>query len=305
MLFQIAPFLIDQLELDQTGDGEAVFKDIQILKAGTFIHPDLGRFELTERDFDLFIKHFNAKVHKTDPALNLNHKKEEAAGWIRSLEKRNGGRELWANTELTDLGVEKIRSKRFRYISAEISFTYRDNETGEKFSRVLTGAALTNIPFIRGMNSVEFANPERDNNPERDTPMLLSEITKELRSHGFDFEDIQAKARKYVDLEAKVKTVEAELTAERSKSEAAEKKAQVAEAALEAVKKQANEAKFEELKTRGIKEGKLTKAFAEAEFKTIFDAQGAEFAEKMLAGMSKVVRTETTGHGGDDTERTL
>lgn len=272
-------------------DGKKV-SSIQIFKASKFKHPAIGNFELGEKDFDLFIKNFNDDVRKVKLAVNLDHKKEEAMGWMLSLEKRNDGRELWANIEWTERGVEKVSGKEYRYVSAEFHFVFEDNETGKKIPRVLTGAALTNYPFIKGMSPVEFAETSK---PKERQEMKLSELIAELSNHGIDVRELQAIAKKHGDIEVKLSesvtelsTVKADLVKAIAERDGLKKK-------VEELDKSVAEAKFSELVKSGMKEGKLTKDFAEKQFREMFDKMGAEFAETYLAEMPKVVRSSMAG----------
>jgi hypothetical protein len=77
--------------------------------------------------------------------FNPNAALAPAYGWFMGMEKIPS-EGLYAQIELTDLGVEAIRNKHYGYISAETWDEYTDS-TGQTFENVVSGAALTNTPF--------------------------------------------------------------------------------------------------------------------------------------------------------------
>jgi phage I-like protein len=134
---------------------------------GTFNgHAKVGSMKLTGKMFDGMIANFNARggemmVDWNHAALSGNQSVEanEAAGWIRGLEKRvvEGVAQLWALVEWTADAAEKIRSKKYRFCSPSIALDDKGNLTDR-----LVNVALTNIPFLPGMApimlSMEAAN---------------------------------------------------------------------------------------------------------------------------------------------------
>lgn len=131
-------------------DNKSVTK-IQVMKTGIY----KGLFDLisfTSKDFENMIQNFDNKVLGIDVQYNYSHEmRGKAAGWIKKLYTENDGNELWAEVEWTPKALQAIKDKEYRYSSAEIDFNYEHNETMQKFGVTLTGAALTNIPFITGM----------------------------------------------------------------------------------------------------------------------------------------------------------
>ena len=311
----VIPYYISPIEVPVSfrETGKAKVSGIQVFKAGKYKHPIHGNIELGEKDFDLFIKHFNADIRKIQCAVNLNHSKEEAAGWIQSLEKRNDGRELWAIVEWTEFGLSKISSKEYRYISAEFFFEYEDNETGRKYPRVFTGAALTNYPFIKGMKAVELSETFNEISKGQKS-MNLQELKIKLSEFGIDFDKLQRDSQRLGSLETalseqgcsltEVVAKLAELSDVKAKLSAVEKERDSLKVKVELSEKAIKEAQFSSLVERGMKEGKLTKAFAETKFKEIFDKQGAEFAESLLNDLPKSVSSEFSGHTGGDGKKT-
>jgi phage I-like protein len=284
---------------------------IQVFKTGSFIHPKIGDLNVGEQDLEQFVKNFNNKVHKTQPSLNLNHKREEAAGWFVGLETRKSGRELWAKIEWTDFGIEKVEKGLFRYISAELSFKHLDTETKEVSNNVLTGAALTNHPFIKGMEAVNFSEafPNEtlllETTKKEAKPMNKTELIAALAALGIDFHEMERKANLYdtqtVDFQAlqtSSKSVEAELSETKTKLT-------TATARVTELEKIQIDAQFNDLVKEGMEAGKITKAYGEGDFRELFDKMGYDFAKKHMEAMPKSVTTDFSGSnkGGNSSEK--
>lgn len=149
------------IALDEELPGDT--SEIEILRTGSWNHPEYGKFKVSETDLDGFIESFEGNVRGVDLAIDQAHKPDEgAAGWFRKLYKKatETGTSLWAKIEWTPLGKELIEHKIFRYISPEFTFKYKDDETGQTTKNVLYGAALTNRPFIKGMAPVMLSEDQ-------------------------------------------------------------------------------------------------------------------------------------------------
>lgn len=184
---------------------EGVYPDkIQILRVGEWSHMYYGDFEITNDDLVLFKENFDKKVRRIDLALDAEHYSEKgAAAWFKELVIEGGG--LYAMVEWTEWGREIIDKKLFKYISPEFDFEYKDEETGQKYSNVLFGAALTNRPFIKDMEPVLFSeNVDHkqfamfDNKKKTKTggkkTMELKDVLKALGlSETATLEDVKAK----------------------------------------------------------------------------------------------------------------
>ena len=81
-----------------------------------------------------------------------------AAGWMKKLELREDGDELWAEVEWTEDGAERVRTKQYRFISPSFvkDYTHKD---GRKIGTTLLAAAITNHPFLEGMQALTLATP--------------------------------------------------------------------------------------------------------------------------------------------------
>jgi hypothetical protein len=144
--------------------------DIEILKVGEI----QGRgLTITEAMLDDFVENFYSNAYGTELQVNLGHNREgEAAGWIKEVYKENGS--LKAKVEWTPLGVEKIKSKQFRYTSSELELRRQHFETGKTVNNVLIGVGLTNIPAVKGMQALTLSE-------EVQTDIILTESMDKIK----------------------------------------------------------------------------------------------------------------------------
>lgn len=134
-----------------SSDGQT--STIEILKVGTIY--DRG-IKITDAMLDDYVHNFEQGTYGTEIQVNLKHDRDgEAAGWIKKVYKLDGV--LFAEVEWTQLGMEKITSKQFRYTSSELALSYTEPKTGAKVKNVLIGVALTNIPAVKGMAPVTLS----------------------------------------------------------------------------------------------------------------------------------------------------
>jgi phage I-like protein len=145
--FRSSPFFI-QLSEEKTPD------KIQILRAGKFFH-DGREIEVVQKDLENMVKNFSEKVRGIDLMIDFSHNSEgEAAGWIKKLILNEEKNELWAEVEWTPTGKNSLSNKAFKYISADFSFAYKDNETLKDYGPTLFGAGLTNRPVVKSMEPI-------------------------------------------------------------------------------------------------------------------------------------------------------
>ena len=161
-------------------EGELSFITLPVLPAGQFQHPSYGVLDWTPEKFARMIANREAGVTGYEPMLNVDHATHNpfaaacpAYGWIKKLFVGTDGG-LYARIELTDLGIEAIRSKRYRYTSAEVTSLYT-NSKGEEFQDVICGLALTNTPFHDSM-------PGTFSRPTEPDPALVAQFAQALQA---------------------------------------------------------------------------------------------------------------------------
>lgn len=148
-------------------DGKASRSWIQLARTGTFVSTRYGKFSISKDDLSTMLHNFNTITPK-DPTelpidydhLSMDPKKPGdgiAAGWMKKLELREDGDELWCEAEWTPDGAERIENKEYRFVSPSFvkNHTHKD---GKKIGTTLLAAAITNHPFLEGMSALTLYN---------------------------------------------------------------------------------------------------------------------------------------------------
>lgn len=237
-IFRTPAIQLGEFDFQPTAE---ISQEIQLLRSGVFDHPLYGTFEVRRSDINSMVKNFQEKVRKIDIAIDFSHESEkEAAGWIQSLiakENDNGGTELWATVKWTPAGKQALVDRHYRYMSADFSYEYADNETKQEFGPTLFGAGLTNRPFVKGMA------PVIELSEGKGTEMEDKKKIEQLTAQVGDL----LKAKEASD--AKLSELETKLTEQESNAKkAAEEKA----AAEKKLAEKEQEEKFNKLLSSGL-----------------------------------------------------
>lgn len=216
--FRCPPILLGEFDFVPTAE---IPPKVQVLRAGTFTHPEYGTFEIKRSDLEKMVQNFSENVRKIDIAIDFGHAAEkEAAGWIKELflqEGEGGVPELWATVLWTPNGKQSLVDRQYRYLSADFSFSYKDNETLKEYGPTLFGAGLTNRPVVKAMAPV-IELSEGKGNPEMDEKdqmieQLKAQIAELLKAkEGYEAEMGEMK-KKLGEYEAGSKKAEEEKVA--------------------------------------------------------------------------------------------
>ncbi len=103
------------------------------------------------------------------PASAIADRGAPAQGWVQELEIRKGpkGLELWALTRWLDTARTYIRTGAYKWASISFWPNSKDGKTGRTIGTYLSSIALTNDPFIQGMQPLAA---ERTGLPATPTP---------------------------------------------------------------------------------------------------------------------------------------
>lgn len=297
-------FLPQEIKLDEysvkailENDTSArIAEEVQLLRTGNFHHPILGELKVTRSMIEQMIRNFNNKVRGVDIAIDYKHDSDDvAAGWIKSLELHENKEdpnyaELWAIVDWTPKGLKKLAEKEFRYLSADFSLNYKDNETLQEFGPTLFGAGLTNRPVVKRMapavelteskgGKMTFEELKKQYDALEQEKVTLSERLKKQEGQIVKLEEdrkfLQELEMTPEQMVAKIKELEAELAKLRGEKEEMLKEAKLSE----------KERKFDVL----LSEGKVVEAQRDSYLKDNL----LEFAE--LAGE---INTENKGKQG-------
>lgn len=155
------------IQLAAATAGSASRSWIQLARTGSFVSNRYGKFSITREDLTTMLSNFNDITPKapTELPIDYDHLSMDpkkpgdgmAAGWMKKLELRGDGEELWAEVEWTPDGAARIAKKEYRFVSPSFvkDHTHKD---GKKIGTTLLAAAITNHPFLEGMKALTLYN---------------------------------------------------------------------------------------------------------------------------------------------------
>jgi phage I-like protein len=130
---------------------------VMVLRTGAWLgHPTAPEVVTPEHlhaALDSFARHYQS--HGADLVIDYHHgsvlaartgAKAPAAGWIRAMELRNDGTELWGRVLWTAEAAAAIGRREFRYLSPVLRFGWPDRVTGKPIALQIHSVALTNTP---------------------------------------------------------------------------------------------------------------------------------------------------------------
>lgn len=162
---------------------QALFEDnnlpnrVQLLRTGRFYYKGKP-VEVAQEHFESMIKNFSEGVRGIDLMVDQKHDTEgEASAWFEELYTEKEGTQLWAKVRWTDVGKTAVLSERYRYLSADFDFEYRDNESLVDYGATLLGAGLTNRPVVKHMKPVMQLSESNQKYQEKEE---MEELQKQI-----------------------------------------------------------------------------------------------------------------------------
>jgi hypothetical protein len=152
-----------ELSTQFEGTEEEPCQWVQCAKTGKFYSKRYKDFSITDEHLSQMQLNFEGEItadydHYSTMPLEKRPNAEagKASGWVQKLEKR--GAQLWAFVKWTKQAAQLIRNKEFRYISPTIDPAAVTSEGEPKLiGAKLLAIALTNQPFLTGMQAVELS----------------------------------------------------------------------------------------------------------------------------------------------------
>ena len=151
------------VSLAATDDTAAPRSWIQLARTGSFTSSRYGKFAITKDDLSQMLSNFNNITPKapTELPIDYDHLSMDpkkpgdgiAAGWMKRLELREDGTELWGEIAWTPDAAKRIEAKEYRFVSPSFvkEYTHKD---GRKIGTTLLAAAITNHPFLESMHAL-------------------------------------------------------------------------------------------------------------------------------------------------------
>lgn len=263
----------------------------QILETGSFIKDEL-RFKIDIDSMDSFVHNFKDRVIGTDPPVNFGHDRSgEAAGWIKDVFLDPTKTKLFALIRWTASGLEALRGRMWRYLSAEFTNQFLDGSTGRRFGPTLAGAALTNVPFLRhmppvvGLSSNELAIElkQASSKSNKGDHKMANDDTISLSDHNAAIKHLNAQIEKLTDEKTELSVLAGEVKGLKSENETLKQTVIKMTTEIETKKK---ELAFDELLAKG-------KACA-AQKEAFMSGDMNKFIE-----LAQPINLEGVGHSGD------
>lgn len=221
--------LQDQIKPSDGGTDLPVTSWIQIACVGRFRGHSAGGFEFTPAVFEQIARNFKATKNRHVP-VDFEHATElatpsvmqggaPATGWICELDNRGQGG-LWGFVQWLEPGLTYIREGRYKYFSPAVIFDAIDPVSGADIGPVLVSGALTNRPFLDGMQPLAARATVGDDaagaTSHAGGSMTLEELIRQLcAALGIDPSTVGMAAPGAPPMEPKVATeIAARLTAQ-------------------------------------------------------------------------------------------
>lgn len=171
----------------KAGMPAAIDPAVQILRVGAFNHPKYGEFQITALILAEMKSNFDSGIRGIDIALDYFHDSDkEASGWLKSLELREDGTELWGEVDWTPKARKMLSEREVRYFSPDFAFEWTDPETEKTYQNVLFGGGLTNRPFVKDMAAIVASEKKGET-------MTLAELEKMVLKLSEGNSDLAAK----------------------------------------------------------------------------------------------------------------
>lgn len=246
----------------------------------------MGEFVIDEKVLSEMVANFDAGISGQKVPVNYNHySNEKAAGWITRLYLSDDKKKLLGDIEWTPAGAQAIRDKEYQYYSSEFHLSmFKTGESDTVYSNVLTGGALTNIPFLK-KTDIQLSESEKQEITEE--KMTNEEMILALKEHGVDVVALQASAG----------SNEVRLSELQTKLSATELSLSESQAALSELKSQVSADKIEALYEKALTDNKVLpvhKAMFTGHLKSI----DLNTADVYIASLPALFKSEATFDSG-------
>ena len=152
---------------------------VPVFPEGTVTHPEYGDLDFSPKKLKAYVRHFDDRVRKIDICVDIDHKNEEAVGWVQRV-YYSAGAGVYADVSWNRRGQALLADKRYRYISPQFG-DYTDEVTGETFSNVLIALTLTNFPFLKEMPAISLSERKRQPRVDRARAAVMAEYSRHDR----------------------------------------------------------------------------------------------------------------------------
>lgn len=140
--------------------------EVELLPIGRWRKPQGGGwFEVTKDDLAQFVANFKSEMVGKELPLDFGHEPDSrrTPGWIVDMYCRpnaNNSTSIFAKLQITEPETwERIKQKSLKYISPQINYGWVEPRSNKKYD-IIRSAALTNYPYLKGMEPMKILNFE-------------------------------------------------------------------------------------------------------------------------------------------------
>lgn len=151
---------------------------VTVTRTGRFTDPRYGEFEITREMLLSMVRNFEADVYGQEIFFDVSHRPENGAA-AKVLQLSVEGDRLRAQLEWTDYGIEAVRKRGMRYLSAEYHENFVDNEHSKAHGPTLLGGGLTVRPVIKRLDPITLSQSSTQH-PDEQPLLLHPELVRQL-----------------------------------------------------------------------------------------------------------------------------
>lgn len=152
---------------------------VTVTRTGKFHDPRYGQFEITRPMLLSMVANFDKGTYGQEIFFDKAHNPSDGAA-AKVLKLSVEGDRLRALVEWTPFGIDLVKNKGYRYLSAEYIEDWVDNEGGAHHGPLLMGAGLTIRPVIKRLDPIQLSEAGGEV-PVLLHPILLSELLSEVK----------------------------------------------------------------------------------------------------------------------------
>jgi len=177
----------------------------QIALTGSYEGHPQGSFTFSPETFQQLQDNFvgsNQVIPVNYEHVSSSNGSNPAIGWITGLYTQTGSAGLYAIIDWVDAAaVQEIKDGKYLYLSPSINFSAVDEKSGGDIGAELLSLALTNTPFLKGMESItieEVSNSSYLNG--KDNKMMYKNKEEVAMAEEVDSEESQSEEKESMDM---------------------------------------------------------------------------------------------------------
>jgi hypothetical protein len=168
--------------------------EAQIALTGSYEGHPQGSFTFSSASFQQLQDNFyasNQVIPVNYEHVSSSNGSNPAIGWITGIYTETGSAALYASIDWVDAAaVQQIKDGQYLYVSPSINFNAVDERSGKNVGAKLLSLALTNTPFLKGMQSITVEEVSNSAYLNKEDNKMLDKNKQEVdMAYGTDSEE--------------------------------------------------------------------------------------------------------------------